>query len=679
VGLKVGDTIPDFGGYEWQVLAIEGGRALVITKDIIDLRAYNEEYVDTTWETSTLRAWLNADFYKNAFDTGEQAIIADTTVINDDNPDYGTDGGNDTTDKVFLLSIDEAKRYFISDQARIANLNLTQAQMEDAAKRVIAKPEFDGQYAYSEALDMIRKSNGKAYPWWLRSPGVGPSDAAFVAIGGDVFSGGHGFGVDVVAGVRPAMWVKVPVSLSWLPTDIAPEHDAVTWEFGWDTGALFSTSPYEYSDELARLSLMLCRISYYDDERIPYALYDVLGFRDYETLPAENIAGTVDHVKPEIAWQPITVGGQQKNLVVIVLHGTYGIPEWVSDFDFLPMPGTPDHEGFYLAAHDVYNDILKFELHHDELLDKSQNVYLITGHSRGGAVANLLAKRLIDDGISDNSVFTYTFATPNTTLDPAGSYPIFNIVDGNDPVPQLPPSGYKYGMTLGYSGTEGMAQLRACYGQWSFIKGTLWALIPIPIVRAGALAVRNHYPDNYMALLDSGPPSNVWDGSQWLYVSVACPTDVELRISGEVVASVIGDELVCDDTVFAWLDTTDEADGTKKYFLINQEDIAGQGFDIAITATGDGSMGYTAYTIDGSSDGESRLLLEEDDVALTTGDVYTSHIDIIGGSAVLADDGTEAASQGIRNAVLVTSVVGVLASATLVWALIASSRRRKWQ
>ena len=108
----------------WRVLAIENGRVLVIAEDIIDLRPYNEKWEDTTWEQSTLRQWLNTDFY-NGLPKVMQQYALSTLLVNADNPYWDTPGGNDTTDKVFLLSMDEAERYFRSDADRQTGVNLT--------------------------------------------------------------------------------------------------------------------------------------------------------------------------------------------------------------------------------------------------------------------------------------------------------------------------------------------------------------------------------------------------------------------------------------------------------------------------------------------------------------------------------------------------------------------------
>ncbi|MDR3277195.1 MAG: DUF6273 domain-containing protein [Oscillospiraceae bacterium] len=160
-----------FGGYDWLVLKTENDKALLITKDIIEQRAYNSKYTSVTWETCDLRAWLNSDFY-NKFSDSEKAMIAETRLTNPDNPSYGTDGGNDTDDKVFLLSLDEVNRHFSSDDERMANYGNTWAW------------------------------------WWLRSPGHDDDRAAYVYGDGDVLV--YGFDVDSGSGgVRPALWLDI--------------------------------------------------------------------------------------------------------------------------------------------------------------------------------------------------------------------------------------------------------------------------------------------------------------------------------------------------------------------------------------------------------------------------------------------------------------------------------------
>ena len=104
-------TTKSFGGYTWRVLDEQDGKVLLITEDIIEQRPYNAAAEDVTWETCTLRTYLNGEFYSK-FSAQEQAMILETRNTNPDNQWYGTDGGNDTMDRVFLLSVEEVVKYF---------------------------------------------------------------------------------------------------------------------------------------------------------------------------------------------------------------------------------------------------------------------------------------------------------------------------------------------------------------------------------------------------------------------------------------------------------------------------------------------------------------------------------------------------------------------------------------
>ncbi len=104
----------------WKVLDKQGDELLIISEKILDCVKYNEGYVDVTWETCALRVWLNEDFLNDAFTEEEQERIIEKTITNPDNPVWGTEGGEDTEDKVFLLSIEEAEKYFKSDEERMA-------------------------------------------------------------------------------------------------------------------------------------------------------------------------------------------------------------------------------------------------------------------------------------------------------------------------------------------------------------------------------------------------------------------------------------------------------------------------------------------------------------------------------------------------------------------------------
>ncbi|MCH5265813.1 MAG: hypothetical protein J1F02_07925, partial [Lachnospiraceae bacterium] len=85
---------------KWRVLSVDDNDAFLLADQNLDCQPYNEEDTDGTWETCTLRSWLNSIFYQNAFSVTEQNAITETTTVN-------AESGNDTNDKVYLLSNDE--------------------------------------------------------------------------------------------------------------------------------------------------------------------------------------------------------------------------------------------------------------------------------------------------------------------------------------------------------------------------------------------------------------------------------------------------------------------------------------------------------------------------------------------------------------------------------------------
>ena len=106
-----------FGPYLWRVLKVEDDRALLITEDIIIKHPYNNRFEDMTWETCSLREYLNFDF-PEVFSAEELYMIKEYLIKNPDLPAYGENGVNTTKDKFFLLSFDEAKSLFVNDVDR---------------------------------------------------------------------------------------------------------------------------------------------------------------------------------------------------------------------------------------------------------------------------------------------------------------------------------------------------------------------------------------------------------------------------------------------------------------------------------------------------------------------------------------------------------------------------------
>lgn len=168
---------------EWTVIAEEDGLELLLCVHTLAARPYDAENAACTWESCDLRAWLNGWFLDAAFTEDEQERIVCRDVRNPDNAGYGTKGGAFTSDKVVLLSIDEAKRLLVSDDARLCR----------PTPRALADGAWTNEMGYAR--------------WWLRTPGFMQSMAAYVETTGAVLSQGI-FVDNAGVSVRPVIWVR---------------------------------------------------------------------------------------------------------------------------------------------------------------------------------------------------------------------------------------------------------------------------------------------------------------------------------------------------------------------------------------------------------------------------------------------------------------------------------------
>ena len=182
---------------KWRVLSNSDGKLFLLSDQNLDVKPYNSSSTSITWEKSTIRSWLNGyeasennsgtdyssnNFIDAAFSGDEQVAIADTYVYNKNNPSYNTSGGENTTDQIFLLSIEEANNssYFPNEKDSRKSTNTAYVA------------------SYSGMLGA-----GEADYWWLRSPGKDDDYAAFVDDGGVVFNNGY-IVVHTNTAVRPA-------------------------------------------------------------------------------------------------------------------------------------------------------------------------------------------------------------------------------------------------------------------------------------------------------------------------------------------------------------------------------------------------------------------------------------------------------------------------------------------
>jgi len=200
--MQVGNKII-FDKYNWKVLDIQNNMALIITEDIIEQRAYHDNYIDITWADCSLRKYLNGEFY-NKFTEADKTRIIPVLNKNLDNQWYGTNGGEDTQDSIFLLSLEEATcKYFGDSSSKLYNPGKNQRYWferkdENDSKR-IARPEGKNWGSW----------------WWLRSPGRVGVKAAYihghgvVGIQGNNIHKGNVGRVGDIGGVRPALWLRI--------------------------------------------------------------------------------------------------------------------------------------------------------------------------------------------------------------------------------------------------------------------------------------------------------------------------------------------------------------------------------------------------------------------------------------------------------------------------------------
>ncbi len=232
---------------EWIVLDVRDGAAYLLSRYELAFMEYDDgefnmsEGVD--WEHCSLRAWLNGDFLNSAFGEDEPAAIRLTTIENADNPNYGTRGGADTGDHVFLPSIEEITRYFPEPEDRVAlptmqaiidalrwndesndrfTLTLRVDRADDIPVLHVTELSEDGEtmeleYSFDlsgermiavllrdgEAADHM-ETTGASY--FLRSPGRYVWQVAYVKDSGEVEDAmeSMAYGMD---GIRPALWV----------------------------------------------------------------------------------------------------------------------------------------------------------------------------------------------------------------------------------------------------------------------------------------------------------------------------------------------------------------------------------------------------------------------------------------------------------------------------------------
>lgn len=211
-----GDTENGPEPLEWEVLEDSNGSRLLISRYIIDCRQYNTDDTAVSWESCTLRSWLNGEFFDTAFSPAEKDHILMAKVSNPVNEYYKTDNENETKDKVFCLSVEEIRKYYtfniwhkveqIGFYERLITDMTQYALNRGVEKHTISSNDFNWFLCHEGADSSVigMESGG----WWLRSTGRSGKWACYVDELGRCGWGSDGIAEFGRLGVRPAIYLS---------------------------------------------------------------------------------------------------------------------------------------------------------------------------------------------------------------------------------------------------------------------------------------------------------------------------------------------------------------------------------------------------------------------------------------------------------------------------------------
>lgn len=202
--MVAGDII-EFGNIKWRVLEVLEDRILVLAEEILMLRDYHNKACEVTWKNCELRKYLNNDFY-NSFSEEDKEEILETVIKNPGNPWYKVEDGEDTLDKIFLLSMEEVVKKYFGDSSRLLD-----------------NPANNQRYWFQKKDENnIRRRaiyRNSIWWWWTRTPGKNKKYTVYIHGDGNIGIQGNGvskrdtniihlYANDNRGGVRPALWIK---------------------------------------------------------------------------------------------------------------------------------------------------------------------------------------------------------------------------------------------------------------------------------------------------------------------------------------------------------------------------------------------------------------------------------------------------------------------------------------
>lgn len=288
-----------------------------------------------------------------------------------------------------------------------------------------------------------------------------------------------------------------------------------------------------------------------------------------------------------------------KPLLVVDIRGSVTWWDWVNDIGAQVLPF---NNRFAALAEEVFTNVENY-LSSTGLQDP---IILVTGHSMGAAIANILAARL-NETMDSGNIYAYTFATPRTVNEAvsgnqAVNYPnIFNILNSNDVVTYVPLT-----ITL------------PVVNYWKRHGIDLYINMPYSESReTDILGMPCHSMSVYLNWLNSSENLSLQEmlalseearvrGLLPIIAKIKCPVGVTIKDSD---GNIIGYESrqenavypdMLDNGVMSWI----EEDGAKMFFIPSIADAA----SIEIEAYDYGSMNFTVGSVDASTESEIKTL-----------------------------------------------------------------------
>ena len=384
-------------------------------------------------------------------------------------------------------------------------------------------------------------------------------------------------------------------TIGWRPIDVDVSETSQSIN---DVGGMGNVYQYNIDDKGSVLYNLLDSVCVCDyDQGRNY-------FRDDTVVIEENTALNTSQ-DDEVGTKP---------LVVVDVRGSVTISDWINDvmtqFD-------SENNRFAAFADEIFTNV-------ENYLSSTgvQNpIILVTGHSMGAAIANILAARL--NGIMDSdNVYAYTFATPRTVNEAvsgnqAVNYPnIFNILNSNDVVTYVPLT-----ITL------------PVVNYWKRHGIDLYINMPYSESReTDILGMPCHSMSVYLNWLNSSEDLSLQEmlalseearvrGLLPIIAKIKCPVGVTIKDSN---GNIIGYESqqenavypdMLDNGVMSWI----EEDGAKMFFIPSIADAA----SIEIEAYDYGSMNFTVGSVDASTESEIKTL---NNISLYPGKEFTADI-----------------------------------------------------